>query len=132
MTDKTRFPLRRGDFFLFFIIIAAACGIWIRLAMLQADQCYGEIWLDGELYQQVKLGDTVEQQTIRLQGKATEVVIEIEGTRMRFVESQCPDHTCEQTGWISRVGQTAVCLPNRVMIQMTGGDTEDAVDAVVR
>lgn len=129
---RTTFPLKPGDVVIFLAIVAAACGIWLHLALLQTDQTYGEIWLDGELYQQIKLDDSTEE-TIQLEGKVSEVTIETDGRRMRFVLSECPDHTCERTGWISSVGQTAVCLPNRVMIKITGNSgEEDAVDAVVQ
>ena len=42
--------------------------------------------------------------------------------------SNCPDHTCEKTGKIRYVGQTIVCLPNRVSITIRGGG--DGVDIV--
>lgn len=127
---KHKFPLKAGDFAIFIAIIALACGIWIRLALMQTEQTYGEILVDGELYQQIKLGGR-EQEIIVLQGLVSEVTIEIDGDRMRFISSECFDHTCERTGWISRVGQTAVCLPNRVMLRITGNNT-DGVDAVAQ
>ena len=127
---KNKIPLKAGDFVIFAAIIALACGIWIRLALMQTDQTYGEILVDGELYRQIKLGGT-EQETIAFEGRTGEVTIEIDGDRMRFVSSQCPDQTCERTGWISRVGQSAVCLPNRVMIKITGSNP-DGVDAVAQ
>ena len=129
MKNKT---WKLGDIVIYVAILAAACGIWIHLALIQTDQTYGEIWLDGELYQQIKLDDST-QETIQLDGKMSEVTIQAEGKRMRFVLSECPDHTCERTGWISGVGQTAVCLPNRVMIKITGSTDEDnTVDVVVQ
>lgn len=129
---KHKLALKAGDFLIFIAIIAAACGIWIHLALIQTDQTYGEIWLDGELYQQIKLGNTA-QQTVKLDGRTGTVTIEIDGKQMRFILSECPDHTCERTGWVSRVGQTAVCLPNRVMIKITGStDNENAVDIIVQ
>lgn len=132
MRNKTEVPLKWGDFLIFFVIIVVACGIWIHLALLQTDQTYGEIWLDSKLYQQIKLGNHTKQ-TIQLKGKATDVTIEVDGKQMRFVESECADHTCENTGWVSRVGQTAVCLPNRVMIKITGNTNDtDAVDVIVQ
>ena len=43
--------------------------------------------------------------------------------------SNCPDHTCELTGKIRYVGQSIVCLPNRVAITVTG-EAKDGVDLV--
>lgn len=125
-----KIPFRPGDFAIFAAIILLACGIWIRLALLQTEQTYGEIWVDGTQYRQIRLADDTHQ-TITLDGREDTVTIEIEGKQMRFVNSHCADHTCEQTGWISRVGQTAVCLPNRVMIKITGSG-DSGVDAVVQ
>ncbi len=128
---KNKFPLKAGDFVIFALIIVAACGIWIRMALMQTDQTYGEVWVDGELYRQVRLTDDTEE-IITLDGRDSPVTIEIVGTQMRFVDSQCGDHTCELTGWISRVGQTAVCLPNRVSIKITGSDDDSDVDVVAQ
>ena len=43
--------------------------------------------------------------------------------------SDCPDHVCENTGKISHVGQTIVCLPNKLTITVTG-ESDDSVDFV--
>ena len=43
--------------------------------------------------------------------------------------SNCPDHTCEKTGKIQYVGQTIVCLPNRLTVTIKG-DASDSVDFV--
>ena len=86
---KNKIPLKAGDFVIFAAIIALACGIWIRLALMQTDQTYGEILVDGELYRQIKLGGT-EQETIAFEGRTGEVTIEIDGDRMRmFSVAEC-------------------------------------------
>ncbi len=127
---QNKFPLKAGDFLIFAAIIALACGIWVRLALMQTDQTYGEIWVDGACRQQIKLSDSGTQ-TLHISGRVGEVVVTVDGKRMCVSEADCPDHTCVKTGWISQVGQTAVCLPNRVMIKITGS-TDDAVDAVAQ
>jgi hypothetical protein len=43
--------------------------------------------------------------------------------------SNCPDHTCERTGKIRYVGQTIVCLPNKLSITIKGS-AEGGVDLV--
>ena len=46
--------------------------------------------------------------------------------------SDCPTQDCVHTGRISRNGQSIVCLPARVIVQLVGGDGGDpGVDAVV-
>jgi len=56
------------------------------------------------------------------------VVIEIKGMRARVVSSPCRDQLCVRAGWLSRPGDTAVCLPRRVAIQIKGG--QSGVDSV--
>ena len=41
--------------------------------------------------------------------------------------SDCPDHTCEKKGKIKYVGQTIVCLPNKVSVTIKG-NSSDGVD----
>ena len=43
--------------------------------------------------------------------------------------SNCPDHTCENRGKIKHVGETIICLPNRITVTVIG-DSDEAVDFV--
>lgn len=43
--------------------------------------------------------------------------------------SNCPDHTCERTGKIRFVGQTIVCLPNKLSVTVKG-ESKGGVDLV--
>ena len=55
----------------------------------------------------------------------------IEGGKAHMEEASCPDHLCIKQGEISKVGQTIVCLPNKVIVTVVSGDEAD-VDAVVK
>ena len=44
--------------------------------------------------------------------------------------SNCPDHTCEKTGKIRYVGETIVCLPNKLSVTVQGEQTENSVDFI--
>ena len=39
----------------------------------------------------------------------------------RVAESDCPGQDCVHTGTITRAGQSIVCLPEQVVVQLTGG-----------
>jgi hypothetical protein len=54
-------------------------------------------------------------------GDGREARLEIlESGAVRIIESTCPDKICVRTGWISRPGQSIVCLPNRVVVRIEG------------
>ena len=57
-----------------------------------------------------------------------EIVIEDGVCYMK--EAECPDHLCIKQGKIDKVGQTIVCLPNRVVVTVVG--EEGDYDSIVR
>lgn len=51
---------------------------------------------------------------------------------LRVSEADCPIQDCVHTGAISRSGQSIVCLPARIIIQLTGGQADPGgVDVVI-
>ena len=58
-------------------------------------------------------------------------VLVIEDGKAYLNYSNCPDHTCEKTGRIRYVGQTIVCLPNKLSVTVKGNGTDsNGVDLV--
>lgn len=57
-----------------------------------------------------------------------EVVFQItEDGRIAFIESNCPDKICINTGYLQTVGQYAACLPNGIMVKIVpNGDRKDS------
>lgn len=47
---------------------------------------------------------------------------EVKEGAIRFVDVDCPDHICEDEGFVSLEGQTAVCMPNRVALSIYGSE----------
>lgn len=43
--------------------------------------------------------------------------------------SNCPDHVCENTGKVKHVGETIICLPNKLTVTVVG-TSEGSVDFV--
>lgn len=51
---------------------------------------------------------------------------------VRVIAADCPTQDCVRTGIISRSGQSIVCLPARIIVQLTGGEPDSGgVDAVI-
>ena len=68
-------------------------------------------------------------QELHIQGILGDSIIRIEDGRARFVASPCTNKVCIRQGWIGDAGEVAACLPNRVSLQILGGDSRfDAVN----
>lgn len=66
--------------------------------------------------------------TLTVRGRLGDSRLEIRAGQVRFVDSPCVGRQCIHTGWLSRSGQVAACLPNGVVIEVAGGEREfDAV-----
>jgi hypothetical protein len=78
------------------------------------------ISVNGQVVREVPLTGGEQELTVR--GYQGDSLVEISGGRVRMIDSACPDKLCVKTGWISSPGKSIVCLPNRVVIEVVGGD----------
>lgn len=64
--------------------------------------------------------------TIEVQSDGVHLTLAVENGAVSVVSSDCPDHTCQQSGAISSFGEAIVCVPGRIIIEIPkGGDTSD-------
>ncbi len=43
---------------------------------------------------------------------------EVKDARVRVLKTDCPHQICKNMGWIKHSGETIVCVPNRVLIEI--------------
>ena len=79
---------------------------------------------NGETVFSARLADLGEARVLEIGGAA----VEVSRRGARFLESDCPDRLCVKAGLLTRAGESAVCLPNRVSVRITGGG--GSIDAV--
>ena len=121
-----RSKLKWGDFVIIGVVLALAAAIAAVLALgTSGDRLYAEVWQDNELVERVELTDRTDR-TIDLDGHN---VIVLSGRTATMRSADCHDQVCVRTGTLTRAGQVAVCLPNRVVLRITGGTSE--IDAIV-
>ena len=59
-------------------------------------------------------------------GTKSDVIYEIKDKNIRFYYSDCHDHVCMDAGFIGLGGESAVCLPNKVVISIPRGSANDS------
>ena len=57
-------------------------------------------------------------------------LIEVEGDRIRMKEANCGDQICVRRGWASKNGETIVCLPHKLVIEIQTLDGSDMDDLI--
>lgn len=84
---------------------------------------YAVIQNSDGFYQVLPLG---EDTTVTVAGSLGTNIIEVADGRVRCLESDCSNQTCVKQGWVSGLGQTVVCLPHKLIVQLVA-DPADAV-----
>lgn len=88
------------------------------------------ISVDGAEVQRVALPQTgTEPLLIRPEGLSYPLTIQVSGSEVTVLESGCPSQDCVHSGVISRSGESIICLPNHLVIQLTGGSGD--IDAAL-
>lgn len=57
-------------------------------------------------------------------------VVEVQSGKVRVSEADCPNQDCVDQGWISNAGQQIVCLPHKLVVNITDEDAASAYDVV--
>ena len=116
-------------------ILLAGGIVLVALVMLLVMHVTGEtkgdqvqITVNGEIYGTYPLE---KDQTIEVTEGEFHNVIRIEGGQAYMEEADCPDGYCKRQGTISRVNETIVCLPHKLVaeVESDGSTTDDADDA---
>ena len=109
------------------IIVCAAVFLIINF-VVKKDGITAAVKVDGNIVYMLPLDKNASVTVEGYQGGSNTVVIENGTVYMKGAD--CPDKLCEKTGKISKNGETIVCLPHRVVVEIQGG--EGNVDSLVR
>ena len=65
--------------------------------------------------------------TYEVEGDNGKVVIEVLDNQIRVVEENSPYHLCSKQGFISNSGQSIICLPNKIIIELPNNELDTEV-----
>ena len=83
--------------------------------------------VDGQIVAQLPLAQDA-RYPVEFEGAVTNVLV-IQDGAVRMEEADCPDHLCIHRGAIRYAGDSIVCLPNKVVVEISGEDALN-LDAV--
>lgn len=118
-----REQLRVGDWAVIGIVLLLAAGLTLFLlhgSFLSSGRIAVEIWQNNELVYSAPLADDTDA-WIPVTSEHGQNQIRLHGLTAQIAAADCLDQVCVRTGTLTRVGQTAVCLPHRVMVKLVNG-----------
>lgn len=122
--------VRKTDIWLLAVILSVAVimTVVIQIGIKKPGET-AVVTVDGKVVKELPLSrDTKEIEIEGYQGGINRIVVSEGWVYMSYAD--CPDELCVHTGRIRNTGETIVCLPHRVVIEIKGG--EEVYDSVVQ
>ena len=111
---------RKGDFLIALIILVTASALWVYPFLRTAENArHAVVMQDGEVLYTLALN---RDKTINL----PEATISVSDGGVAIIRSTCPDQICVNTGRIDKPGQSIVCVPHRIIIQIPYDESGEA------
>lgn len=120
--------IKRPDVFVIFLTLLLIFSSFAIFRNSPDESPVATITVDGKVEKEIDL--TLQENCIITLKTDPIVTLEVKDHKIRFVNSACPDGTCEKMGFLSTAGQTAACIPAKVIVTINGTDGT-LVDAVV-
>jgi hypothetical protein len=86
-----------------------------------------QVYQEGQLYQEVDLSV---RKIIDVKGPLGMTRVEIQQGQVRIMADPSPRQYCVKEGWLHKVGQVAICLPNHTSIVIVGQNQQLGYDSL--
>lgn len=107
------------------VILLLCISIAFILLRPKTESSYAEVYLKNERILTINLN--TELKTYTIDGTLGTIIIEAGNGKIRVLEESSPKHICSRQGWVSKEGDTVICLPNEVVIKLGGTKELDTI-----
>ena len=110
------------------VVVVAATGL-LLVNVFRTEGSFAVIKIDGKETGRYPL--SVDTEVIIETGDDGKNTLVIEDNKAFMKDANCPDKICEGHSKISYKGETIVCLPHKVVIEIVKEDSENELDVVI-
>ena len=125
---------RRNSLILAAVCVLAAAGAGAAMNMGRPIGSHVVVFVDGVEKARYALSEEreIDLKTENTQENVTENgtnLLQIRDGKAKMTGADCPDQLCVNQRAINKVGETIVCLPHRIVIEVEGAEKSD-LDAI--
>ena len=117
--------MNKSDLKLVFVLLFVSIICVVLFKLIGKSGGSALVYHDGELIKTIDL--SIDNKYV-VSGDNGDVVIVVSGGKIKVDEENSPLHLCSKQGYISNTYESIVCLPNKIVINISGDD----LDAVVK
>lgn len=110
---------RRDIIFILLILIASVAALIYGSTRETGKNAV--IRSDGDIIMDIPLSEDGVYYPV---GMEYPVTVTVSGGKIAVTESECTTKICVHTGYIGAVGEMIVCLPNKMTVEIVGGESE--------
>lgn len=115
--------MKKFDVIIIVVVIAVSiigAGVFAMTHKGNYDKKYAEVYVQGKLYETIPLDSKAEKKTFTVKTKLGTNLISAENGGVRIIDADCPDKICIKDGFKDKPGETIVCLPNKLVVEVKG------------
>lgn len=92
---------------------------------------YASIKVDGKLYDNIHLSTNKGEKKLNIKSSSGNNSILIRDNTIKVISADCKDDLCVKQGEISKVGESIVCLPHKLIIEIKGDEKDSSSDMIL-
>ncbi len=124
---------KKTDVIIISVLLALSIGGYIIYKnVFSSTKALAQIYYESKLVKSIDLSENKDY-TFRLDMNDHVLIHVHSDGSISFEQSDCPDKVCIRSGRLSMVGESAACLPNKIVIKIVSKDkhNNDDIDIVV-
>ena len=115
--------MNKNDIKLIFIVLLIVILLF-SLSLLRKEANVANVYYENDLILKIDLNIN---NTYEVEGYNGKVVIEVLNNKIRVVEENSPYHLCSKQGFIDKSGESIICLPNKIIIELPNNEIDTEV-----
>lgn len=105
--------------------------IFFKTSQKSSKNNYAIIQVDGKIHKKIDLSKVKKSEKVNLNLPNGKNTLLIKNNSIQMDSANCNDALCVKQGNISKVGQTIICLPHKLIIEIKGDELDSKDDLIL-
>ena len=105
--------------------------IFFKTSQKSSKNNYAIIQVDGKIHKKIDLSNVKNNEKVNLNLPNGKNTLLIKNNSIQMKSANCNDALCVKQGNISKVGQTIICLPHKLIIEIKGDELDSKDDLIL-